>query len=585
MLGGECSIKRIWSFRQLLLTGVVCIALPLAVLLIFNSIYSIRTFNERLAESNQRTVDACARQIEDQLAAVDEAMTAVVARNVDFITLSGGASSLQAHLSALALYGQLKPIMPSYSAVGAFFLYSVPSKTERDMFRDNFTYPEKVELRQFVREAVSKDAITMKMGWRWARVGGEAYLFRFFGGRGTYLVAMAPLNLLLDSTEWKLEQEAVAAFTTLEHVPLTQENFIAEQHIDLEGDYSSYFLSGSPKQYMIIGRRLENADCNLVFLVGGSGYLESLDSIQNGLLAFSLLAVLALPFLMLWLNRLLIKPVGQLKVTIERIHGGDLEAQAPTEGQVLEFRQVNETFNTMMGQIKKLKIESYEKELEAQKAQLRYLQLQIRPHFFLNGLKGLYAMAQQQEYSKMQQMIVAFTRHIRYIFQDNLSFVPLERELDHVRNYVELQAFVAAHPPRLSISADLRLMNFPVPPLSIQTFVENSIKHKEDPDFALEIDVKASLLRSEGQRYIDLTVSDNGKGFSDEILQEINSSSSEVYTSRHVGLNNVKNRIKLLYGEGVMYAFFNTDPGCVSEILIPVEEKDLDSPKEGGAAE
>ena len=111
------------SFGSMLRTTVLCMVLPLAVLLIVNSLYSIQAFNHRLAESNQRTVDACVWQIEDQLAAIDDALIAIVASNLDFRTLSGGASQLQAHLASYALYQQLKPLAASYTVARAFFIY------------------------------------------------------------------------------------------------------------------------------------------------------------------------------------------------------------------------------------------------------------------------------------------------------------------------------------------------------------------------------------------------------------------------------------------------------------------------------
>ena len=574
-------MKKTRSFRWLLRASVFCVALPLAMLLIVNTIYSVRAFNLRIADSNQRTVDACVWQIEDQLARVDDTMNSIAATNADFQALSKGVGQLQAHLSSQALHGQTKPIMSAYPALGAVFIYSHTSGAERDMFAETFSYPQKLEIREYIRTAVRENSFSSRMGWRWARIGDAAYLLRFYGGRSTYLVALAPLDKLMATAEWEPGREAVASFVTLDNEALTQREFIESHRIALRGDYRGYFLSGSPERYMIIGRQMSNADCILVFLVSGAGYLEALEPAQLTLLVLSLLAVLCMPLLLLWLlDRLIAAPVEQMKGTMVRIREGDLEAQAVTAGQVLEFQEMGETFNTMMGQIKDLKIESYEKEIENQKAQLRYLQLQIRPHFFLNGLKSLYAMAQQREFEKIQRMILSFSRHIRYIFQDSMDFVPLKRELDHVRNYLQLQGLSMPTPPRCQVDADPRLLEFPIPPLSLQTFVENSVKHRAE-DLPLEIEVKASVLKSGGEVYMDLAVSDNGPGFSEEVLREINGPFRDIYTEHHVGLNNVKKRMSLIYGDQVMYAFFNTNPGCVSEILIPIESEALK--KEGEA--
>lgn len=559
------------SFKRRLLTAVLCITIPLTALLIGNNLYSIQVFNGKLADSNQRTVDYCAGQIGRDLSSVDETLRGLVAGNTDFITLTGGASQLRAHLSSLELYNELKTVMPSYPSVGAFFIYSVPSAVERDMFTADFSYGQKQEIQQFVREAVIQNRVAGQTRWEWEEIGGEVYLFRFYGGRGTYIAAMTPVSKLLESARWQLDREAVAAFVAEDNSPLTQQAFLEEQKIALQGDYSGYFLSGSPRRYMVIGRGVDNTNCRLVFLVSGAGFLDSLTPVQWLMLGLSILAVLLLPLLFVWMRRSIIAPVDEMTRTMERIRSGDLEAQVSTRGQLSEFRQMNETFNTMMSQIRALKISGYEKEIETQKAELRYLQLQIRPHFFLNCLKSLYALAQQKEYEKIQHMILSFSKYIRYIFRDNLDFVPLGRELEHVRNYMEIQRISAVHPPACAIHVEPALLELPVPPLSVQTFVENSVKHETDPDFGLEIEIRAAVLNSGEGTYVDITVEDNGSGFPEAVLEEINNPESPVYAQHHVGLNNIKKRMTLIYGEEVLFAFFNSDRGSVSEILIPVD--------------
>ena len=186
-------MKKTRSFRWLLRASVFCVALPLAMLLIVNTIYSVRAFNLRIADSNQRTVDACVWQIEDQLARVDDTMNAIAATNADFQALSKGVGQLQAHLSSQALHGQTKPIMSAYPALGAVFIYSHTSGAERDMFAETFSYPQKLEIREYIRTAVRENSFSSRMGWRWARIGDAAYLLRFYGGpldSINYLTAM-----------------------------------------------------------------------------------------------------------------------------------------------------------------------------------------------------------------------------------------------------------------------------------------------------------------------------------------------------------------------------------------------------------
>lgn len=101
-----------------------------------------------------------------------------------------------------------------------------------------------------------------------------------------------------------------------------------------------------------------------------------------------------------------------------------------------------------MERIRQLKITSYEKELEAKHAKLQYLQLQIRPHFYLNCLKNLYALAETKQYHSIQNTILALSGYLRFIFRDNMKRIPLSQELRSIRDYMQLRLSPAARPVR-----------------------------------------------------------------------------------------------------------------------------------------
>ena len=567
--------KKEISFQRKLMSTVLCVTVPLIVLLFISNVYSTQVFNGKIADSNLRSMQYRASRIEEGLESVNDFLTGVMASSVEFRTLSGGTTQLNAHLASYALFNQLKTAMSAYPDVGAFFIYSVPSRTERDMFSTSFNYAQKTAIRAFVRESVAADTYSYHMEWRHAEIGGAAYLFRFYGGRGTYLVAMVPLERLGDTSALHLENEAVMLFADEENHPLTAKDFVESHSIDLNGDYSRYFFSGRGTRYMLVGRKLAHTDCRAVLAVNESGFFGSLNVWQAELFMTSFLALILIPILQLRLTRSISEPVDQIRDTMEQIRAGKLDAKAQGETNIREFREMNETFNTMMAQITDLKIESYEHEIETQKAELRYLQLQIRPHFFLNCLKSLYALAEAGKYDRIQKMILEFSKHIRYIFTDSMEFVPLSRELDHIRNYIEMQGGSSQYPPVCRIDADPLLLDLPIPPLSLQTFVENSVKHDTSPDHALEIDVRASVLRSGADTFADLTVEDNGSGFPENVIKEINDPDSPLYAQHHVGINNIKKRMSLIYGDSVLYGFFNRDTGSVSEIFIPIDLEEL----------
>ena len=74
-------------------------------------------------------------------------------------------------------------------------------------------------------------------------------------------------------------------------------------------------------------------------------------------------------------------------------------------------------------------------------------------------------------------MILEISKHIRYIFTDSMELVPLSRELDHIENYIEMQRGSSQYPPVCRFDIDPRLRDLPIPPLSLQSFVENCVKY------------------------------------------------------------------------------------------------------------
>ena len=125
------------------------------------------------------------------------------------------------------------------------------------------------------------------------------------------------------------------------------------------------------------------------------------------------------------------------------------------------------------------------------------------------------------------------------------------------------------------ITVDPEVEDWQVPILSVQTFVENSIKYARlgDASCPLEIQITASYLKTEEGGYLDLVVQDNGQGYSDAILEEINGDSAS--GTFCVGINNIKRRCGFLYGDKAEYLFENNE-GAVSELILPRGEKQHD---------
>ena len=123
--------------------------------------------------------------------------------------------------------------------------------------------------------------------------------------------------------------------------------------------------------------------------------------------------LLAIPFILFYMKQEIFAPMTALVSTMDRIGRGELSVRSSVDYRNAEFTQVNETFNRMIDQITQLKIDGYEKELEARRNEMTALKLQIRPHFVLNCLKSVYAMVQTGSREDAQQLILLLSRYLR----------------------------------------------------------------------------------------------------------------------------------------------------------------------------
>lgn len=226
-------------------------------------------------------------------------------------------------------------------------------------------------------------------------------------------------------------------------------------------------------------------------------------------------------------------PLEQLRRAMEQYSTGDLDVRLPERENVSQIGQLYQTFNHMADQIQILRIDVYEKELERQRARSRFLQVQIQPHFYTNILNLIHGMAQIQDFEEIQ--------HCRY------------------KDMLEIQ-----------VNVEPEMEDEMILPLVIQTFVGNSVKHNIMlvPHLEIELTVKR-----EGEHDLLILIEDNGLGFKKEILDKINRNESIEEEGEHIGIQNVKERIREFYGEAYELKITSQPGYSEIRILLPRIEK------------
>ena len=336
-----------------------------------------------------------------------------------------------------------------------------------------------------------------------------------------------------------------------------------------DGYQNKFMLRDHPAR--IFGRRIENTNVWVCM-----GYPVTLWAYLNApiiiLLIITLLSAVSVIILFRFIWKNLLVAIRQLSECMERIGRGEEEEILQAETKFYEIQKTYEALRYMTKELKKQQQRLAEEAVEREKAQMQYLQLQLKPHFYLNGLKTVNALAVAKKTDRIQELVVSLSEHIRYLLQLDHETVRLEEEVKFVENYISLQKHVTGRIVCCSIAMDPGTESIWVPVLCIQTFVENSIKYAKVGSVRtpLEIEVRLELLETEDGDYLDIVVTDNGQGYSPEVLEDINSES--VTNGSNIGINNIKRRCRILYGKRAEFYFDNCS-GAVSELIFPMEVK------------
>jgi sensor histidine kinase YesM len=341
----------------------------------------------------------------------------------------------------------------------------------------------------------------------------------------------------------------------------------------LDLSLSSVRLDG--KDYIQVISTAKQADLCVVQLLPRNEISRLLPAATRVLMILSFAALLLIPLLMLAIQKLVITPINKLLDAMEHIDQGDLEYRidtAKTYGS--EFDALNRHFNYTMDEVKDLKIRVYEEKLKAQKIHLRFLSQQIRPHFILNTLNILYSY-EKEDFPLIQRMILCLSRYFRYVVNANEDYVLLGQEIEHIRNYFEIQQARFLRTFQSEIVCDESLYNCMIPPLLIQSFAENAIKYALRPGEVISIAIRAEATADER---LHISVIDNGTGISAEALEMIQRfvQKREYQKDLGVGIQNAIDRMDLLYhGEGHVQVSKNEPRGTRVDIVMPIQRKEL----------
>ena len=175
-------------------------------------------------------------------------------------------------------------------------------------------------------------------------------------------------------------------------------------------------------------------------------------------------------------------------------------------------------------------------------SELKALQSQINPHFLFNVLNTMTSLIRTNP-EKAREVTIDLSRYLRYNLDNNVKSVELIKELNQIDNYIKIEKARFGDKLNIIYDVDENLYNFQIPSLIIQPLVENSIKHgilKKRENGYVKVIVKKI------DKDIEVIIEDDGVGIEQTVIDNLDKQIQE-----NIGLKNVHQRLKLLYGEGL----------------------------------
>ncbi len=512
-------------------------------------------------------------EIDEVLKANEQALATILQNNENIQVFEYGNENQRA-IAAQNLLQILQRAAMASSDVQTIVFY--------DLIGDNYiaktgagiTYEDSVQIEEAVRTLEAGTPGNMPATWFCMTIGEKNYLLRMYKNKKRMLGALVETSSLIDvsSSDEAISYNLVAGNGDIFMRYGCEEAPEKEMLSDLYIGKSGWTLG---KEFFVTGTDFAKGDFELFLAMPRSRVYGGFQLLQVVILLLVFSAIIILVSMSLYARKVVYAPLSELLSSMKKIEDGDQTIRLPEDAPTQEFQQINTSFNRMMDTIVNLRMRSYEERIAFDEATLKYVQLQIKPHFFLNALTTIHSMSFQSRNEEIREYIERLSRNVRYLFKSGLHTVPLSEEIEHARDYMSMQDILYPGSVFDFIDIEEGLEDYPVPQLLVHTILENIYKHAVSVDKLTSILISAKTREHDGEEMCHIIVEDDGEGYPEEFLKDVTDGKVKVREDGHgVGLWNLKKTLSLMYRREDLIDFSNKDPhGSRVDIWLPKRAK------------
>lgn len=333
-----------------------------------------------------------------------------------------------------------------------------------------------------------------------------------------------------------------------------------------------YFLYEN-REYSLYSKPLDFCGLSLVEILPKASLHERILR-MNAFLFILAIAGLALAALLSFLlSRFVTKPFDRLIQNVQEIENDTYHTPFQMKYQD-EIGRLNMAINSMYATIKEQFECLRQSERAKYRSEIQLLSEQINPHFLYNTLECINMEVLNSHKQAASSMITSLGDFLRIGLSYGDEIIPISRELVHVKSYIDIMNYRFSRKIDFSYEASPEVLNCSILKSILQPLAENSILHgfqmAEEACELIplpEIRIRITFLKNE----LTIEVIDNGRGIDTEKARESLFSQAQDGKKRHVGLNNIYQRLRTCYGS--VSIIFDSIPYFQNTVRIVIPYK------------
>ena len=361
---------------------------------------------------------------------------------------------------------------------------------------------------------------------------------------------------------------------------LTFGNHILANSHDVEWDESVYgefqndvkTVESGGSSYYVIRAKHAFSDLSIVAVLPVDNVMSNMYRLQRMMKILEMISLLILALAAVAYYRIVCAPLKRISAKMQQIGDGDLSVRMGPE-KTAEWEGVRCAFNSMAERLHQLIDREYKSRLLAASAEKKALQYQITPHFLYNTYFQLRNLILLEENEQAGRLAVLMGNYLRYIVHQDDPCATLEEELEHARNYAEIQRMRFQN--RIDMIYDMAEGDWKkiiVPRLLVQPLIENAFGHGLKN---MEKGIVRLRVQTAGAKTV-ISVEDNGEALDEEtilrlrrILQEGGNKEGE-----GIALVNIHRRLQLHFGPASRLECIRSELGGLrADIVIVTGEE------------